>query len=211
MSTKLSTIVAKIPIVPNTKNAKLLKEFPEYLIETGASERHQENELLVMIYYANYLGQKIEFIQVKSSKQVTRFLDSKRKPKEQDSDGRWITTWNDYLGTLKHFFRWLHKQKGKRNLIPPSEWKTPTFLQIRKIRTKRLSPYSESEIWDRDELMTIIPYEPQAKNKAALTLFWDLDARNHEVTLLKNKNCRPRLLCYRIRSHFDLLYESCFR
>ena len=28
------------------------------------------------------------------------------------------------------------------------------------------------------------------ETKAALTLFWDLDARNHEVTMLKIKNIR---------------------
>ena len=57
-------------------------------------------------------------------------------------------------------------------------------------RTKRLSPYSQSDIWERDELLTIINYEPSMRNKAALALFWDLDARNHEVTLLKIKNIR---------------------
>jgi hypothetical protein len=35
-----------------------------------------------------------------------------------------------------------------------------------------------------------VKYEPFARNKAALTLFWDLDARNHEITLLKIKNIR---------------------
>jgi integrase/recombinase XerD len=38
----------------------------------------------------------------------------------------------------------------------------------------------------------IVKYEPEARNKAALTLFWDLDARNHEVTMLQIKNLRPR-------------------
>ena len=33
-------------------------------------------------------------------------------------------------------------------------------------------------------------YESFIRNKAALTLFWDLDARNHEITLLKIKNIR---------------------
>jgi hypothetical protein len=46
-------------------------------------------------------------------------------------------------------------------------------------RSKRRSPYSENDIWDRDELLTIIKYEPEIRNKAALMLFWDLDARNH--------------------------------
>ena len=51
--------------------------------------------------------------------------------------------------------------------------------------SKRQSPYSETEIWDRDELLAIVKYEPYLRNKAALTLCWDMDARNHEVTMLK--------------------------
>jgi integrase/recombinase XerD len=42
----------------------------------------------------------------------------------------------------------------------------------------------------RDELLTVIKYEPYKRNKAALSLLWDLDARNHEVTLLKIKHIR---------------------
>jgi hypothetical protein len=50
-------------------------------------------------------------------------------------------------------------------------------------KTKRLSPYAEAELWERDDILSIIKYEPYKRNKAALALFWDLDARNHEVTL----------------------------
>jgi integrase/recombinase XerD len=59
-------------------------------------------------------------------------------------------------------------------------------------RTKRLSPYSETEIWDREEIFTIIKYEPYKRNKAALALLWDLNARPHEITLLKIKHIRLR-------------------
>ena len=38
----------------------------------------------------------------------------------------------------------------------------------------------------------VIKYEPFIRNKAALSLLWDLDARNHEITLLKIKNIRLR-------------------
>jgi integrase/recombinase XerD len=41
-----------------------------------------------------------------------------------------------------------------------------------------------------EELLLVIKYEPFKCNKAALVLFWDLDARNHEVTLLKIKHVR---------------------
>jgi hypothetical protein len=51
-----------------------------------------------------------------------------------------------------------------------------------------LSPYLETELWECDELLCIIKYEPYNRNKAALALLWDLDARPHEVTLLKIKH-----------------------
>ena len=58
------------------------------------------------------------------------------------------------------------------------EWITPDFLQtINPKKTKRLSPYSETEIWDKDEFLSIIKYESYKRNKAALALLWDLDAR----------------------------------
>jgi len=50
------------------------------------------------------------------------------------------------------------------------------FINIKSKRTKRLSPYSETEIWDRDEIFTIIKYEMNIRNKAILSLMWDLDA-----------------------------------
>ena len=33
---------------------------------------------------------------------------------------------------------------------------TPSFINIKSKRTKRLSPYSETKIWEKDELFTII-------------------------------------------------------
>ena len=115
---------------------------------------------------------------------------------------KWITTWNHYLSHLKYFFRWLYNVHNNKkyenetsdssNTCPLSydDWRTPPFIQIKKKKTKRTSPYLEAELWDRDELSCILKYEPSKRNKAALALFWDLDARNHEVTLLKIKHIR---------------------
>jgi integrase/recombinase XerD len=93
--------------------------------------------------------------------------------------------------------RWLWNCKtkgsnGNNLLADPAYWETPSFVQIRTKKTKRLSPYSETEIWDRDEILSIVKYEQYKRNKVALTLLWDLDARNHEVTLLKIKHIRLR-------------------
>jgi integrase/recombinase XerD len=101
-----------------------------------------------------------------------------------------IITWNDYLSRIKYFSRWLHNNKGKDALVYQSEWITPHFARIKEKKTKRLSPYSEAELWEQEEILSIVKYEPYKRNKAALTLFWDLDARNHEVTMLRIKHIR---------------------
>jgi integrase/recombinase XerD len=160
--------------------------------ENGASEKHMTNELQTMVHYAMFIGPDNRLLDINKREQILSFLNTKQKDDNVDPAKRWITTWNDYLGTIRHFFRWLYNQRGKEDLIPSSEWNTPNLVQIKKKKTKRLSPYSESEIWDRDELLAIFRYEPYLRNKAALTLSWDLDARNHEVTMLKIKNVRLR-------------------
>lgn len=73
-----------------------------------------------------------------------------------------------------------------------SEWETPEWVRIKEKRSKRLSPYSENEIFDRDELLLVVKYEPDLRNKAILTLSWDMDARPHEVCMLKIKHIRLR-------------------
>ena len=53
-----------------------------------------------------------------------------------------------------------------------------------------MSPYVENELWQKDELLSIIKYEAFKRNKVILSLMWDLNARPHEITLLKIKHIR---------------------
>jgi integrase/recombinase XerD len=57
-------------------------------------------------------------------------------------------------------------------------------------KTKRMTPYSETEVWEKEEFLSIIKYEQYKRNKAALMLLWDLDARPHKVINLKIKYIR---------------------
>jgi integrase/recombinase XerD len=196
MPIRLDTVLRKVEQMPNRVNSDLLKDFHQHMKDNGTSQNYQKGNLKAMIHCAEHIGAVTSFYDV-DNKQVASFLDTKIKPEQIDSDKKWITTWNDYLWRLKLFFRWLHNKKIKEitgeEVMPEDEWKTPSFLQqIKKKKTKRLSPYLETEIWDRDELLTVVKYETYIRNKAALTLFWDLDARNHEVTMLKIKHIRLR-------------------
>jgi integrase/recombinase XerD len=197
MPVKLSTTVKKIEDILNVTNRVLLTEFHKYLKSNGVSESHQNNNLKALTAFAHFLGPFISFLDIKQNDLIVSFLDSKLKATEDDPDKKSVVTWNDYLGRLKYFMRWLHNCRtkgGKENnpITDPAYWQTPSFVQIRKKKTKRLSPYSETEIWDCDEILSVVKYEPYKRNKAALTLLWDLDARNHEITLLKIKHIRLR-------------------
>jgi hypothetical protein len=155
----------------------------------GSSERHQNNNLNVMIEIALFLGPNITFYDVNKKEQILSFLDTKIKDSSIDPEKRWITSWNHYLVRVKLFFRWLY---NKDKEIDKDYWETPDFLRIKNKKTKRISPYVETEIWEKDELLSILKYEPFKRNKAAITLMWDLDARPHEITLLKIKHVRLR-------------------
>ena len=48
-------------------------------------------------------------------------------------------------------------------------WETPAFLQIKEKRTKRVSPYLESKLWEKEDLLNIIKYETYKRNKAIIT------------------------------------------
>jgi len=166
MPTTLSTTVKHIfDRVPNSVNSKLIEDFHSYMKENATSERHQNNNLKAIIAFAQFLGPDMTFPHVTTKDQITKFLDTKTKSNSDDPDKRWITTWNDYLVRIKHFFRWLYNckinldQKADRS---PSltDWLTPAFVDIRKKRTKRLSPYGEHEIWSIEELKAIIKYVP---------------------------------------------------
>src|SRR5215471_3374605 len=196
MPARLITTISKIQLVPNSTNASLITDFHKYMVSNGASQRHQINSLMKVIAFAKYLGPNCTIYDLHRPDQIIPFLDTKIKSEGEDPDRRWITTWNDYLIHIKLFLRWMYNCASKDNSessqrAPVSNWETPPAARIKKKRTKR-SPYSETEIWDREELFTIIKYEPEIRNKAILALLWDLDARNHEITSLKIGNIRLR-------------------
>jgi integrase/recombinase XerD len=199
MTEKLETVLEKISTISNPVNSSLIQEFHQFMADNRKSDSYKKNNLKALILFSHELGRNVTFYDIQKKEKIVEFLNRRIKPKSDDPDEKWITTWNDYLGRLKFFFRWLYNYKikkdvegGKIVVEDMEEWETPEFIRIRKKKTKRDSPYSEAEIWEQDELITIIKYEPYTRNKAALALFWDFNARNHEVTKLKIKNIRLR-------------------
>ena len=128
----------------------IINSYYQFLKESGNSERYVRDCLKCMISYSIFLNDK-HIDEVKSKETVMKYLKSKEKIIEEDPDRKSITTWNDYLGRIKKFYRWLHNQYRKKKLVNVSDWITPDFVKIKTKTTKRLSPYLESELWDREE------------------------------------------------------------
>jgi hypothetical protein len=185
----LQTLTRKIETMPNTVNRNLVNEFYSYMTERDLSKNHKINNLKVVMSYADYLGPQITFHEINKNEDILSFLDTKKKDPEKDPEKKWITTWNYYLNRLKLFFRWLYNRSTNRSgEFDTSDWNTPEFIQIKHKKTKRISPYSESELWDKDDFLLITKYDSYKRNKAILALLWDLDARPHEITLLRLKH-----------------------
>ena len=114
-----------------------------------------------------FFGRSTTFYDIRKKEQIIAFLDTKIR--REDNERKWITTWNNYLHRLKLFLRWLYNQRGKdpEDIAPQSDWDTPSFARIKEKKTKRVSPYSETELWERDEILFIAKYEAHKRNKAA--------------------------------------------
>lgn len=70
MPMKLSTTIGKIQKIPNTKNIEIMHEFLDYMRKNDSSEHHQNNNLKVVIAFANFLGKNISFDEIQKKEQV---------------------------------------------------------------------------------------------------------------------------------------------
>jgi integrase/recombinase XerD len=140
MTIRLSTTVRNAGIVVSKQeNVKIILRFFEFMKKIGTSESYQNNNLKAIIAYSKFLGPSITLDQIKDRSQITSFLDTKIKAIEQDPDKHWITTWNDYLGRIKYFFRWLHNYDDIRfDDVQFSDWQTPEFVRIRRRNLTKL-------------------------------------------------------------------------
>ena len=96
----------------------------------------KNNNLIVMIEFANYFDSNTTFYDMNKKEQILSFLDTKIKDSAKDPEKRWITSWNHYLVRIKLFFRWLY---NKEKEIDKDYWETPDFLRIKNKKTENLS------------------------------------------------------------------------
>ena len=110
MPVKLETSLRNIQLLDNSNSAKLIHEFYLYLRSVNTSESYQNQNIKGLINIAKFFEKDLEFIRISKKEEILLFLNTKIKNKEEDPDGKWMRTWNDYLQRIKYFFRWLHNK-----------------------------------------------------------------------------------------------------
>ena len=109
-----------------------------------------------------------------------------------DADGKYISSFNYYLRLLSVFFRWLLNSNSNRNKSEDlSKWETPAFLRIKTKKPLQDSPYGINDIWELEDVLPIVSYEPELRNRAIITL---LPLLPMVVIGLTNIRLRMRLL-----------------
>ena len=153
---KLSTLLNKVNEL-GQKEILIIQKNLLFYKNDDSSERHIVNNLKVILNF-EYFFKPTENLKEIERQDIDSFLDSKIKSVDIDPEKRWITTWNHYLNHLKFFYRWSYNASSEKNLDYKSlsDQVTREFM---KIKMKTTSPYSHTEIWERDELLTIIKYE----------------------------------------------------
>ena len=192
MPAGISTTLKKLDSVSEA-NRVILRAFYEYMLSKDhKSEGNIINQLTLLISLDKFYD-GMPFTSINSKEQVLTFLtrqyvqkDGKWVEREHDAEGRYITSFNQYLGLLRTFFRWLLNSYCKNR--PDEDWETPPFIKIKHKKPLRDSPYDTSHCWELNDVLTIVAYEPELRNQAIITLLWDADGRNHEITALRIKD-----------------------
>jgi integrase/recombinase XerD len=181
----ISTMLKKLESVSEA-NRDILKVFYQYMSSKDhKTERHIIDILSLLISLDKFCA-PLSFTSINNKEQLLTFLDHRKQKdgkwvkREHDVEGRYITSFNFYLGLLRIFFRWLVNRDKS-----PEDWETPAFLKIKTKKPLRESPYGINDIWELDDVLTIVEYETELRNQAINTLLWDLDARPHEITALR--------------------------
>ena len=99
------------------------------------------------------LGKDIFLSSITSYDSILSFLETKKKGKDEDPDGKWISTWNHYFHRIKHFFKWyyncgfkllletkLNETKKQQQFYEnenQENWKSPDSLKNLKEKRKK--------------------------------------------------------------------------
>lgn len=113
------------------------------------------------------------------------YLNSIKKPSEEDPTHKSIGTYNGRQMTFSTFFRWLYNpdEPNHRKRITP-----PCMRAIRRLPRLEKSPYKPTDLWTGEEHAIFLKYCPDRRDRCYHSMANDTSARPHELLSLRIKD-----------------------
>jgi hypothetical protein len=167
----------------------------DYII---ATKREVNPRLSYIKYTVQFLSELSKSVGIeKQFKDMTRddvllYLDSCRKPENDDPLHKWIGTYNIRRIILFRFFKWLQypdvANPDKRNELSMQERKPSCIQDIPKLKRKEVSCYKHADLWTQDDDLLFLKWVANKRDRCYHTMSRDLSARPHEILNLKIKD-----------------------
>lgn len=143
----------------------------------------RRNLFTVLINLDRFVGRKA-FSEI-TKQDIELWLDSVRRPDEDDPTHKWIGTYNQRIANGKKFFRWLNwpdvESYERAKMMPPQ------FKGIRRLKRKEESGYKPSDMWTAEDDQLFLKYCPSSRIKCYHSMSRDTSARPAELLKLKIK------------------------
>jgi integrase/recombinase XerD len=122
-----------------------------------------------------------------SDQDIYHYLDSNRKPENEDRMHRWIGSYNTKRITLMRFFKWLYYP----DLTPEERNKSKKpecIIDIPKLRRKERSCYKPTDLWTQEDDLLFLKWVTNKRDRCYHTMARDTSARPHEILSLRIKD-----------------------
>jgi hypothetical protein len=95
MTQKLETVLDKDFSIPNLVNSSWIQEFYLLMVDNRKSDSYKKKNLKALVLFSQELAPNITFYDIQKIEWMLEFLNKRIRPKSDDPDEKWITTWND--------------------------------------------------------------------------------------------------------------------
>jgi len=118
---------------------------------------------------------------------ILEYLESFRKPENEDLLHKWIGSYNESRQRLVKFFRWLYNPDVKA-----ADRTTPEVINIAKLKRKETagnkSCVKPSDLWTKEEDLLFLKYCHRKMDKCYHTMSRDASTRVHELVDVRRKD-----------------------
>jgi integrase/recombinase XerD len=170
--------------------------------ETNLSDNYRKSIIKIVSKFSRFCNDK-------RFKSMTRddlisFLNSIRKPEQEDPMHRYIGTYNYYNTILTRFFKWLYNPDMSARTRP----KPKVVENIPSLKRKEISIYKPTDLWTEENDQLFLKYCPSKRMKCYHTVSRDTSCRPHEILKLKIKDIVFKLSPDKTKQYAEVLVNG---